>query len=318
MTGAAGGLDLLAQQAFTRLGNRATFLHGKQADAAELGSMRSMVTSGCPRRQRISLRVGLGLILAYVALNALLLCAEPWIVYHPASPNQLWIERPTADIEDVYLTSADGTSLHSWWCRVATGRRALLLLHGNSGNVPQCSGMAVDLREALDANVLLLDYPGFGKSGGTPTEQGCYDAAEGAYRWLRQRRFAARDIIIFGDSFGGAVAVDLAARQDHLALVLVKTFTSLPDVGRQRYPFVAATMLMRNRFDSASKISQCRRPVFIAHGTADTEVPFAMGERLYELANEPKVFEPIPGMGHFEALPASFYSALKRFVDGVE
>jgi hypothetical protein len=276
-----------------------------------------MAITGFPRWRRLSLMVGLGLVLAYLALNALLLCAEPWIVYHPASPSQLWIERPTADIEDVYLNGEDGTSLHSWWCPASTSRRALLLLHGNSGNVTQCSGMAVDLRDALDVNVLLLDYPGFGKSGGTPTEQGCYDAAEGAYQWLRQQ-FAARDIIVFGDSFGGAVAVDLAARQDHLALVLVKTFTSLPDIGRQRYPFVAASMLMRNHFDSASKIGKCRRPAFIAHGTADTEVPSAMGERLYELANEPKVFVPIPGMGHCERLPASFYSALKTFLDGVE
>ena len=154
------------------------------------------------------------------------------------------------------LTSADGTHIHGWWIP-AKSDRAILYFHGNAGNLSWRGPSIVNLRDALDASVLIIDYPGYGKSEGSPSEQGCYAAADAAYDWLiGEKKIAPRKLSIYGASLGGGVAVDLASRKEHRALILVKTFTSLPDAASSLYWWlpVPKQALMTNRFDSLSKI----------------------------------------------------------------
>ena len=124
--------------------------------------------------------------------------------------------------------------------------------------------------------------------------------------WLTaEKKIAPRKISLYGASLGGGVAVDLASRKEHRALILVKTFTSLPDAAGHLYWWlpVPKKAMMTNRFDSLSKIGRCHSPVFIAHGTADTLIPHSQGEQLFEAANEPKRFAPMPGKDHNDELP---------------
>jgi fermentation-respiration switch protein FrsA (DUF1100 family) len=258
------------------------------------------------------------LILAgtYAAICVVMMFFENALVYHPAPASAYWLAPPSPDVRDVVLTSADGAQIHGWWlpCPGATG--ALLYLHGNAGNLSARGDSIVRLRETLRLPVLIIDYPGFGKSSGTPSEAGCYAAADAAYDWLtREQKIAPAEIVLFGKSLGGGVATHLASRKEHRALVLAKTYTSLPDVGAYIYPFLPARLLMRNRFDSLSRIADCRRPIFVAHGTADELIPFALGKRLYEAANEPKQFLDMPGIGHNDPFPDEFYDALRDFLD---
>ncbi len=149
----------------------------------------------------------------------------------------------------------------------------------------------------------MFDYPGYGKSGGKPTEAGCYAAGEASYKWLTDTaKIPANRIVLMGESLGSGPAVELATRHDHRALVLVFTFTTLPAAAKYHYPWLPVNMLMRTRFDNLAKIGQCPRPVFIAHGTADNIVPFAQGEALFAAANEPKEFLRIEGADHDLAL----------------
>src|SRR5207248_5963463 len=132
--------------------------------------------------------------------------------------------------------------------------------------------------QQLEMPVLIFDYPGYGRSEGSPSEAGCYAAAEAAYAWLVQtQQVPPGQIILYGGSLGGGVAVELARRQPHRALILVSTFTSIPDMAQQLYPWLPARWLVRNRFDSLAKIGQCTQPVFIAHGTADGLLPYTQG-----------------------------------------
>jgi len=114
------------------------------------------------------------------------------------------------------------------------------------------------------------------------------------------------------------VATDLASRREHGALILVKTFTSMPDVGQGLYPWLPVRWLMRNRYDSLTKIKRCKGPVFVAHGTVDQLIPFAHGERLYAAANEPKRFFAMPGVDHNEDFDPGFFAALKGFLREAE
>src|SRR5262249_8780422 len=147
---------------------------------------------------------------------------------------------------------------------------AVLYLHGNAGNLSWRGDSMQRFRQILDQPVLIVDYPGYGKSTGKPSEVGCYAAADAADEWLTQTQgIPAENIVICGASLGGGVAVDLASRKPHRALILIKTFTSAPDVGQERFWYFPINWLMRNRFDSLGKLDCCKKPIFIAHGDCD-------------------------------------------------
>jgi fermentation-respiration switch protein FrsA (DUF1100 family) len=258
------------------------------------------------------------LILAYLGVCLVLWLLENSLVYRPSSAHD-WTAPPAdiqADIQDVDLSSADGTQIHAWWLPCQGADEAVLYCHGNAGNLSYRGGSMAKMCDLLKVQVLIFDYPGYGKSGGRPTEQGCYHAADAAYAYLTdQKKIAPDKILLYGGSLGGGVAVDLASRKPHRGLILVKTFTSAPEAGASMLPWLPVRWLMRNRFDNLSKIKTCTRPVFIAHGTADTLIPFAQGKRLYEAANEPKQFFTLEGADHNDSLPAEFFTKLRGFLD---
>jgi fermentation-respiration switch protein FrsA (DUF1100 family) len=253
-------------------------------------------------------------LIVYVGQLAVLLAMENRLVYPGAS---ITLRQPPPDgrIHDVELHSADGTPLHAWHFANPEGERSLLFLHGNGCVVCQRGGVLLELGRLLRASVLMVEYPGYGQSGGSPSEAGCYAAADAGYDWLTaDQKVPAERLLIVGESLGGGVAVDLARRRDHRALVLLNTFSALPDVGQSKYPWLPVRWLMRNRFDSLAKVGDCRRPVFQAHGTDDWIVPFGLAERLFEAVPGPKRFVAMPGHGHNDPLSPECLSALREFV----
>jgi fermentation-respiration switch protein FrsA (DUF1100 family) len=165
---------------------------------------------------------------------------------------------------------------------------------------------------------MIFDYRGYGRSEGAPDEEGILLDARAARRWLAARANTTEEqIVVMGRSLGGAVAVDLAARDGARGLILESTFTSLPDVAVDHYPFVPAGLVMRNRFDSLSTIARYHGPIVQSHGTADRTVPFHLGRQLFEAANEPKLFFEIEGGDHNDPQPRAWYDALSRFVESL-
>src|SRR5262249_14385967 len=124
-------------------------------------------------------------------------------------------------------------------------------------------------------------------------------------------------VLLYGGSLGGGVAVDLASREPHRALIVVKTFTSIPEMAQTVYPWLPARWLVRNRFDKLEKITRCTPPLFIGHGTADRLVPFKHSQRLFEVAREPKQFLAMAGLDHNDGLSADFFTALRTFLEEV-
>lgn len=256
---------------------------------------------------------------SYLGILIVLLAFENRLVYHPTLASQDWMNPPTSEIQDVELTSADGTRLHAWWYRHPQARGAVLYLHGNAGNLSHRGGSVVKLRDGLGESVLIVDYPGYGKSEGRPSERGCYAAAEAAFEWLTtNQKVPAENIILYGGSLGGGVAIYLASEKPHRALVLVKTFTSAPDVASTIYPWLPARWVMRNRYDNLGRIGKCNKPVFIAHGDCDGIVPFEHGKRLFAAANEPKDFLVLEKCDHNDRLPDYFMPRLKKFLQETE
>jgi hypothetical protein len=255
------------------------------------------------------------LLIVYVGVCLVLKLLENKLLYFPVTAQQDWQAPPSSEIQDVELASADGNTIHAWWLPRSGAKEALLYFHGNAGNLSHRGGSIVKLSEKLGVSVLIIDYPGYGKSSGSPSEAGCYQAGEAAYNWLVEKQaVAGPNILLYGGSLGGGIAVDLASRKPHRALILAKTFTSAPDAGADLYPWLPVRWLMSNRFDNLGKIGKCTRPVFIGHGDCDELIPCRHSQRLYAAANEPKHFLMLVGSDHNARLPERFFDELNEFL----
>lgn len=268
------------------------------------------------RRGRVALRWLVLFAVLYLVVVAVFKFYENSLVY-PRMTAADGFRPPPAAVDDVTVTAADGTPIHGWWLPPESGEatRAVLLCHGNGANLSYRGELMLALRRQLGCGVFQFDYPGYGKSGGEPSEAGCYAAADAAFGWLTGVKGVPADqVIVYGESLGGGVAVDLVSRNDCRAVVLVSSFTSLPAAAKSRFWFLPCHWMMSNRFDSLSKLGRITRPVFIAHGTIDRTVPFGQGEELFRLANEPKRFVRRDGRGHNDPIEPEVLRELAEFV----
>lgn len=238
-------------------------------------------------------------------LMAWLLTFEDRFVYFPTGGLVATPADYGLPYERVTLEAEDGHKL-TGWVIPGESERWLLYFHGNGENISSYLTLMPELH-ALGLNVLLFDYRGYGESEGVPSESGLYADARAAYAFLRNRGVPAEGIILYGFSLGSGVAVNLAAevagREDLGGLILEAAYTSLPAAGRSLYPFLPTT-LMRNRYDSLSKIGAVRAPLLMLHARDDYTVPFRQGRELYEAALQPKRFVEVSG-GHIAMLRQS-------------
>ncbi len=241
---------------------------------------------------------------------------ENSLLFHPVKATEGWLKPPASlHVEDVWLRSNDGTVIHAWWLPGQGGQAAVLFCHGNAGNLSDWTPVTQALMNILGQPILIFDYPGYGRSEGKPSEASCYAAADAAYDWLVQtKRFVPERITLFGDSLGGGVATDLAVRRPHHALVLVKTFTSIPDMARKGVVTSASASLVHYQFDNLAKIGRCASPIFLAHGDRDRLIPLSQGQKLYESARQPKQFFLLKGCDHNDPYPPEFFTTLANFL----
>ena len=240
---------------------------------------------------------------------------EESVIFQPSRhPEGDWETGP--GLEDVWFSSADGTRLHGWFAEAKDSRAVVLFAHGNAGSIAGRRWVLDLFRDRMGASVFVFDYRGYGRSGGTPSEKGVLADARAARRWLAERAGVdEREVVLVGESLGGGVMVDLAARDGARGLVLQNTFSSLPDVASSHFRLLPARLLMTTRLDSLSKIRDYHGPLLQTHGDADRVVPYGLGRRLFEAANEPKRFVAVPGGDHNDPPSPEFLAALDRFLD---
>jgi fermentation-respiration switch protein FrsA (DUF1100 family) len=263
---------------------------------------------------RTAWRVTRFAILLYVSILLLFMFIENSLVYFPAKyPAGDWEPRGLK-IEEAEFTSADGTQLHGWYAAAEDPEAVVLFCHGNAGNVTHRDDTLAALPR-MQASVLVFDYRGYGKSAGSPTEAGVLADARAARKWLAEKSGVAEsDIVVMGESLGGAVAVDLAAKDGARALILEDTFTSLPDVAAYHYPWLPVRLAMRNKLNALAIIKQYHGPLLMSHGDADTIVPYRFGWQLFEAANEPKQFYTQTAADHNHPRNIEYYEFLARFL----
>ena len=219
-------------------------------------------------------------------------------VYHPSRVLEATGAELGRPFEDVRFVASDGVELNGWFFPAdANSRRAslaVLLCHGNGGHISH----RLELARALLSTgvcVFLFDYRGYGRSAGRPTEQGTYRDGEAAYRWLENKGFAGKKIILFGESLGGGVAAELASRLPAAGLILQSTFTCIPDIGADLFPWLPVRLLARIKYDTLSKLPQVKAPVLIMHSRGDRLVRFQHSQKNFAAANDPKLFCELVG-----------------------
>ncbi len=201
--------------------------------------------------------------------------------------------------EDVYFEAPDGVTLHGWFVPGRT-EATMLWLHGNGGNIGHRVDNIAELHARLGVGLFIFDYRGYGRSEGSPTEEGTYLDAEAALGYLAAREDVdRRRVALFGRSLGCAVAAELAARHDVSAVVLESPFTSIQAMAKRAYPFLPGIgALVSTRYDTLAKVREVHAPLMVMHGDRDETAPFDMGEEVFEAANPPKRFYRIEGAGH--------------------
>lgn len=253
---------------------------------------------------------------AYLAALLLLMIFEESLIFFPSRyPEGNW--RPAGlPVEDANFTASDDTRLHGWYLQHQSPRAVVLLAHGNAGNITHRADWLDLLYRQLGCTVMIFDYRGYGRSEGTPNEKGVLADARAARAWLAQRAgVAEQDIVLLGESIGGAVMVELAGRDGARGLILENTFSSLPEVAAFHYPWLPVRFAMHTRLDSVSIIGNYKGPLLQFHGDADTIVPFESGKKLFDAANEPKEFVVASGGDHNDPRSPEYAIAVDRFLD---
>jgi len=264
----------------------------------------------------VAWRAGRILLIVYFLVLLAMMVFENSLIYFPTKfPEGNWAPQGIS-VEDAWFTAADGTKIHGWYVPHKQPQAVVLFCHGNAGNITHRADIIRALNDRVGVSVLVFDYRGYGKSEGKPDEPGVLADARSARTWLAQKAgLAENQIVLMGESLGGAVAVDLAA-DGARALILENTFSSVPDVAAFHYPWAPVRLLMRTQFDSAAKIRVYHGPLYQSHGDRDTIVPLRFATRLFDVANEPKHFLLIEGSDHNDPRMPQYYDKLREFLHG--
>jgi uncharacterized protein len=224
-------------------------------------------------------------------------------------------EAASLGVREVKLATADGLSLLSWYLSPRDCRPVIVYFHGNGGHIGYRRDRLLAFAQS-GYGVLMVEYRGYGGNPGTPSENGLFTDALAALDFLVRTGIETDRLVLYGESLGSGVAVRLAAQHQVAALILEAPFTSIADVAQFHYPFVPASVLVRDRFDSFSRIGAVRAPILFLHGTRDRVVPLRYGRALFDAAPQPKQFWLAREGGHEDLARFGALDAVRNFIDG--
>ena len=208
-------------------------------------------------------------------------------MYHPKE-NNYFNSKLLVSVEKVKVLTQDNINLISWYHeKDINNYKTILFLHGNAGSLENRIHKINHFKD-MNVNFLIIAWRGFSGNKGKPNEPGLYEDARSAIRWLTNKGVKEKNIIIYGESLGTGVAVEIAQFQSFGGIILESPFTSMIDVGKDKYPFLPVKIILKDRYESNKKIKNIKIPIMIMHGKLDNIVPFRMGEKMYQLASEPK------------------------------
>jgi fermentation-respiration switch protein FrsA (DUF1100 family) len=252
-------------------------------------------------------------LISYFSILLFMFFFQRTFMYHPKVKNL--DPTPIAfEYQEVFIPSGKDIELRSWFSFKPKNKKTILFFHGNAGEL-HARVYKLNKFSNINLNFLIIAWRGFSGNNGKPTEKGLYQDAKKAVEWLEAKGINKKDIILYGESLGTGVAVELASKDNFSGVILESPYTSMVDMGKRFYPFVPISLLQRDRYNSLKKIKKIKSPLLVLHGKADTLVPFYMGRKIYETAHEPK-FSYFPDFdNHMMLYDQNMISALKNFLN---
>ena len=209
------------------------------------------------------------------------------LLYHPNFSNHVTGDGLIHSIEKINIKTEDNIDLKGWFHLKDLKKKTILFFHGNAGTLDNRI-YKLNFLGNLDINFLIIAWRGYSGSSGKPTELGLYQDAKSAVNWLNLKGIAEKNIILYGESLGTSVAIEIGQNKNFAGMILEAPFTSMVDTGKKHYPFFPVKLLLKDKYESKNKIKNIKFPILVMHGKKDKIIPFYMGEAIYNLANKPK------------------------------
>ena len=226
-------------------------------------------------------------VLVYLLVTLGLYIFQRNLLYHPVE-NNYYGDKLSVNIEKVNITTDDNIDLLAWYHNKDIKKyKTILFFHGNAGSLENRIHKINHFKD-MNINFILLAWRGFSGNKGKPTEQGLYQDARSAVKWLINQGVTEENIIIYGESLGTGVATEIAQNKNFAGVILESPFTSMIDLGKKYYPIFPVKLLLKDKYESEKKIKNLKSPLLVMHGKKDKIVPFYMGEKIFDMANNPK------------------------------
>jgi fermentation-respiration switch protein FrsA (DUF1100 family) len=258
--------------------------------------------------------IGIVALCLYIGLAAVLYFTQRSLMYFPETIHTAPAQAGLAEAEEVPLTASDGQHIIAWHVPPRDGKPVILYFHGNGGALRY----RVERFKKLIADgigLVALEYRGYGGSSGSPSEAGLIADADAAYAFAAAR-YSVQHLVLWGESLGTGIAVALAAQKPVGRVILEAPFTSAVAVGARQYWYLPVRLLMKDQFRSDERIGKVTAPLLILHGAQDRTVPYAMGEHMFDLANQPKHIVRFLDGGHEDLDANGALHAVGRFLAG--
>ena len=254
------------------------------------------------------------IVVAYLVVLVFIYFYQRNLLYHP-SENNYQNDEVEFNYEEVYIEVENEIKLKSWLINKDLKKlKTLLIFHGNAGDLSNRIYKLNELNK-LEINILLISWRGFSGNKGSPTEKNLYKDAEAAIKWLNKKNVNNNQIILYGESLGTGIAVEMAKKNDFNSIILESPFTSIENSAKIYYPYLPVKYLLKDRYDTISKIKMVESPIMIMHGEKDDVVPFSMGKELFEKANSPKQSYFTAEDDHMMEFNSSLLDKIQDFVE---
>ena len=226
------------------------------------------------------------LILIYFVITVVVYFFQRKLLYHPFSP-QITGKGLIHNFETINFKTSDNFELKGWFHLKNSNKKTILFLHGNAGNLDNRIDK-LNFLGNMDINFLIISWRGYSGNPGNPSETGLYKDALGGIEWLNKKGISNDQIILYGESLGTAITTEVAQNENFAGIILEAPFTSMVDMGQKIYPIFPVKFLLKDKYESKNKIKNIKSPILVLHGRKDKIVPFYMGEKIFEMANNPK------------------------------
>ena len=234
------------------------------------------------------------------------------LLYHP-NENNYQRDKILVDIKKVKISTSDNIELLGWYHKKnLKDFKTLIYFHGNAGSLENRI-YKLNHFEDMNINFLIIAWRGFSGNEGKPSEQGLYEDGASTIDWLKKKGVTEKNIILYGESLGTGVATQLAQNKEFAGVILETPFTSMTDAAKIFYPYIPVNLLLKDKFENYKKIKNINSPILIMHGEKDQIVPFSMGKKIYEIANEPKYSHFTKYDNHMMEYDERLVFALKSF-----